>query len=99
MTALDKATREQFLVAWRSSRRLARDFAEYLNQVGLLLTPARRRDLLAKELRKVAAELENANPTFMVEHFYGSTSMTALDMQRAVTSWLRLKADEVEEER
>jgi len=98
VTALDEGTRAQFLAACRSSRRLARDLADYLNQVGLLLTPARRRDLLAKELRKVAAELENANPTFIVEH-YGSHGHTALDMQRAVVAWLRIRADKTEEER
>lgn len=98
MTPLDAETQKKFLAAWRSSRRLAVDFADFLNRAGLLLTPARRRELVAKELRKAAAELENANPNFMIERFYGSNSNTALDMQRAIAAWLRVKADRMEEE-
>lgn len=97
MRPLDSATRAQFLAAWRSSRRLARDFGDYLNQVGLLLTPERRKDLLAKELRRAALDLENApTPEFIVA-YYGSTNMSVLDMQRATVAWLRTRADRIEE--
>lgn len=96
MRPLDSATRAQFLAAWRSSRRLARDFGDYLNQVGLLLTPERRSDLLAKQIRKLALDLENASAEFLIK-YYGGTNMSALDMQRAVTAWLRSRADQVEE--
>lgn len=95
---VDSEVRERFLQAWRSSRRQARDFADYLNQVGLLLTPARRRDLLASELRRAALELENAPAMEFIKTFYGSSTMSALDMQRAATDWLRRRADKIERE-
>lgn len=98
MTPLDAETQKKFLAAWRSSRRLAVDFADFLNRAGLLLTPARRRELVAKELRKAALELENAPAQQLIWEYYGSTSMTALDMQRAIAAWLRVKADRMEEE-
>lgn len=95
---IDEVTWHQLQVAHKAARRLGRDPFEFLNQVGLLLTPARDRAVRATELRGAAHELENANPEFMVRHFYGGTGMTALDMQRAITAWLRSRADDIEKE-
>ncbi len=97
MTAIDRVTWARCQAAWRASRRLGRDFYEYLNQTGLLLTPARRKDIVARELRRAAYDLENSSPNRII---YGDsrTGMTALDMQRATVSWLRRRADLIEQQ-
>lgn len=94
---IDKATWQRCQAAWRSSRRLAADFYEYLNQVGLLLTPARRAEILASELRKAAHELENASAVSIIIGD-GRSGYSALDMQRATVHWLRQRADKIEKE-
>lgn len=93
---IDRQTWDRFRAAWRSSRQLGKDFAEHLNATGLLLTPARRQDILAAELRRAAAELENASPAVFISHNYGSNNMSALDMQRATVAWLRDRASRIE---
>jgi hypothetical protein len=92
---IDPVTWERWRTAWRRSRQIGRDFAEYLNQVGLLLTPARRAELLAGELRRAARELENMSATRMMIND-GRNSNSALDMQRATVTWLRQRADRAE---
>lgn len=94
---IDPHTWERWRTAWRRSRQIGRDFAEYLNQTGLLLTPARRRELLAAELRRAAHTLENASPQQLIGDD-GRNSITALDMQRATVAWLRWRADRIEKE-
>jgi hypothetical protein len=96
---LDAGTWEKWRIAWRRSRQHGRDFAEYLNQVGLLLTPARRAEMLSRELRRAALDLENASPAQFIKAFYGSNTDTALDMQRATVAWLRERADLHEDRR
>lgn len=97
MTAIDRATWARCQAAWRTSRRLGRDFYEYLNQAGLLLTPARRKDIVSKELRRAAYELENTSPIRVISADSRS-GMTALDMQRATVAWLRRRADLIEQQ-
>jgi hypothetical protein len=94
---IDKATWERCQAAWSTSRRLGRDIYEFLNQLGLLLTPARRKEVVAAELRRAAHELENKSAMSLIIGD-GRTGYTALDMQRAAVTWLRQRADQVEAE-
>ena len=67
---LDAKMIERVNVAWRAlSRRLGHDFAEYLNQTGRPLTSERRKDLLARELRRAAHDLENVSPAQFIQQF------------------------------
>lgn len=93
---IDEDTWNKWRIAWRRSRQLGKDFAEFLNQVGLLLTPARRREIVALEIRRRADLLEQASARSLIEYHYGSTGSSALDMQRATVAWLRNQADKVE---
>lgn len=95
---IDEGTWARLRSAVSSARRLGLDQWELLNKGGLILTPALRRNLLAAELRKTARDLENTHAMglLMADNRSGNN---ALDMQRAVTTWLRRRADKIEEDR
>lgn len=92
---LNEAFWIRWKAAWRMSRRLGQDFAEHLNQAGMLLTPARRNEVIAGELRRAALELENLSAVHLL-HDDGRSGSNALDMQRATVTWLRRRADWIE---
>lgn len=92
---IDRSFRARWQIALLTSRQQGRDLAEYLNQVGMLLTNHRRKELLARELRRAAAELENISPIQICQDD-GRTGLTALDMQRGTVAWLRHRASLIE---
>lgn len=93
---IDRVTWARWRRARETARREGRELAEVLNQDALLFTQHRCLTVQAIELRSAAQLLETVSPAaFMAA--YGRTGNSALDMQRAVVSWLRDRADRREE--
>lgn len=89
---IDRVTWARWRRAQDIARREGRDLAEVLNQEALLFTRDRFMVTQAIELRSAAQLLETVSPAALMAA-YGRTGNSALDMQRAVVSWLRDRAD------